>query len=226
MRGLEHLSYEERLREPSLFSLKKRRLRGDLTNVYKYLMGGCQEDEARLIWVVPSDKTGVMGTTWSIEISTWTWGRTSSLWGWQSTRTGCPEGLWNLLLWRFSRPAWTRSCAACSRWPYFGSKVGLADLQRSHPTPTILWFCDSRIWSPCTIISTGRKAGEECRLGIDHARKGASTTSLCNLFQCLTTLTVKNFFLISNLNPPSFSLKPSPLVLSLHALEKFFSSFL
>jgi len=25
-----------------------------------------------------------------------------------------------LLLWRYSRPAWTRSCAACSRWPCFG----------------------------------------------------------------------------------------------------------
>ena len=37
-------------------------------------------------------------------------------------------------------------------------------------------------------------------LALNASRDGASTASLGNLFQCVTTLCVKNFLLISNLN--------------------------
>ena len=78
----------------------------------------------------------------------------------------CPLPLvLSLGIWRYSRPVWTRSSVAYCRWPCFGRRVGLDDPQRSLPTPTILWFCDSVITAETLVWTVPALSVSSCMKG-------------------------------------------------------------
>ena len=78
-------------------------------------------------------------------------------------------------------------------------------------------YNDHLVSTPCYVQGCqqlDQAAQSHIQPGLECLQGWASTTSLGNLFQCVTTLWVKNFLLISNLNLSCLSLNPFLLVLS------------
>ena len=57
IRGLEHLPYEDRLRELGLFSLEKRRLWCDLSAAFQYLKGAYKQEGSQPFMRVDNSRT-------------------------------------------------------------------------------------------------------------------------------------------------------------------------
>ena len=61
IQGMEHLSYEDRLRELGLFRLEKRRLRGCLIVLFQYVKGSYRKERNRLFSRICGDRTRANG---------------------------------------------------------------------------------------------------------------------------------------------------------------------
>ena len=114
IRGLEHLSYKDRLRELGLFSLEKRRLRGDLIAAFQDLKGAYKQEGSQLF--ERGDNSRTRGNGLKLKEGRFSLDIRGKFFSMRVVRcwNSCPEKLWLPHPWRCSRPGWMGPWAAWS----------------------------------------------------------------------------------------------------------------
>lgn len=88
MKEMEEMSCEEQPFTPGLYSLERRRLKGDLSALYSFLRKGSEEGGANLFSLGSSNRTSGNGSSCAKGGIDWTAGTSSLPRGWSNTARG------------------------------------------------------------------------------------------------------------------------------------------
>lgn len=127
IRGLDHLPSEERLIDLEKTEMWSYQCLLILFGWGQALLGGSQQqDKGQLAQTGTEAQTNVRNNLFILRVI--------------ETGMGCPERMWCLLLWRYSKLTWTLSCVNNSRNPALERTRGSVQPYES----VILWFCVCR----------------------------------------------------------------------------------